>query len=55
VSKGIINFYKVLIKFSLAINNILPKVDIKGGGGGFISSLYINIVVVLLYVINEAI
>jgi hypothetical protein len=55
VSKGIINFCKVLIKFSLVINNTLPKVDIRGGGGGFISSLYINIIIVLLYIINKAI
>jgi hypothetical protein len=55
VSKGIINFYEVLIKFGLVINNTLSKVDIRGGGGGFISSSYIDVIVVLSYVINKAI
>ena len=55
VSRGIINFCEVLVKFGLAINNILPKVDIRGGGGGFVNSLYIDIVAVLSYVIDEAI
>jgi hypothetical protein len=55
VSRGIINFYKVLVKFSPVINNILLKVDIKGRGVGFVNSLYVNIVVVLLYVIDKAI
>jgi hypothetical protein len=55
VSKGIINFYEVLVKFSPAINNILLKVDIRGEGGGFVSSSYINVVAVLSYVIDEAI
>jgi hypothetical protein len=55
VSRGIINFYKVLVKFSLVINNTLFKVDIRGEGGGFVGSLYIDVVTVLSYVINEAI
>jgi hypothetical protein len=55
VSRGIVNFCEVLVKFGLVINNILPKVDIRGGGSGFVGSLYINIVAVLLYVIDEAI
>ena len=55
MSRGIINFYKVLVKFSLVINNILFKIDIKRGGGGFVGSSYINVVAVLLYVIDKAI
>jgi hypothetical protein len=55
VSRGIINFYKVLVKFSPVINNILLKVDIRGRGVGFVNSLYVNVVVVLLYVIDKAI
>jgi hypothetical protein len=55
MSRGIINFYKVLVKFSLVINNTLFKVDIREGGGGFVGSSYINIVAVLSYVIDEAI
>jgi hypothetical protein len=55
VSKGIINFCEVLIKFGLAINNTLSKVDIRGGGGGFVGSSYIDVVAVLLYVVDEAI
>jgi len=55
VSRGIVNFCEVLIKFGLVINNTLPKVDIRGGGGGFVGSSYINIVAVLSYVIDKAI
>ena len=55
MSRSIINFYEVLVKFSLVINNTLSKVDIRGGGGGFVGSLYINVVAVLSYVIDEAI
>ena len=55
MSRGIINFYKVLVKFSLVINNTLLKVDIRGGGGGFVGSSYIDVVAVLSYVIDEAI
>jgi hypothetical protein len=55
VSRGIINFYKVLVKLSPVINNILLKVDIRGRGVGFVNSLYVNVVVVLLYVIDKAI
>jgi hypothetical protein len=55
VSRGIINFYKVLVKFSPVINNTLLKIDIKRGGGGFVGSSYINVVAVLSYVINKAI
>ena len=55
MSRGIINFYEVLVKFSLVINNTLLKVNIRGGGGGFVGSSYINVVAVLSYVIDEAI
>ena len=55
MSRGIINFYKVLIKFSLVINNTLSKVDIRGRGGGFVGSSYIDVVAVLSYVIDKAI
>jgi hypothetical protein len=55
VSRGIINFYEVLVKFSLVINNTLFKVDIRGGGGSFVGSLYIDVVAVLSYVIDKAI
>jgi hypothetical protein len=55
VSRGIINFCKVLVKFGLVINNTLLKVDIRGGGGSFVGSSYINVVAVLSYVIDEAI
>ena len=55
MSRGIINFCEVLVKFSLVINNTLLKVDIRGGGGGFVGSSYIDVVAVLSYVINKAI
>ena len=55
MSKGIINFYKVLVKFSLVINNILFKVNIRERGSGFVSSSYINVVAVLSYMINKTI
>ena len=55
VSRGIINFYEVLVKFSPVINNTLFKVDIRRGGGSFVGSSYIDVVTVLSYVIDEAI
>ena len=55
MNRSIINFYEVLVKFSLVINNTLFKVDIKRGGGGFVGSLYIDIVAVFSYVIDKAI
>ena len=57
VSRGIINFSKVFVEFSLVVNNTLLEVDIRGRGDGFITirSLCINIVTVLLYVIDKVI
>ena len=55
MSRGIINFCEVLVKFSSVINNTLFKVDIRRGGGSFVGSSYIDVVTVLSYVIDEAI
>jgi hypothetical protein len=55
VSKGIVDFYEVFVKFSLIINNIFFEVDIKRRDVGFVSNMCVNIVAVLSYVVDEVI
>jgi hypothetical protein len=55
VCRGIIKDYKVVIEFSLAINNIYLKVKVSVRGGGDIISSTINLIVMPLDVVNKAI
>jgi hypothetical protein len=55
VHKGIIKDYKVVVKFSLVINNICLKVKVSVKGGGDVISLIINLVVMPLDMVNKAI
>ena len=55
MSKGIVDFYEVFVKFSLVINNIFLKVDIKRKSVDFVNSVYVDVVAVLLYVVDKAI
>ena len=55
MSRNIIDFYKVFVKFSLIINNIFLKINIKGRGVNFVNSIYIDVITVLLYIVDKAI
>lgn len=57
VSRGIVDFYKVFVKFGPAVNNALPKVDIGLRGKGFVAVVgsCINVVAVRSYMVDEAI
>ena len=53
--RGIIKDYKVVVKFSLAINNTRLKVKVSVKGGGDVISLIINLVAMPLDMVNKAI
>ena len=53
--RGIIKDYKVVIKFSLIINNTRLKIKVGVKGGGNIVSSTINLVAMPLNVVNKAI
>jgi hypothetical protein len=55
VRRSIIKDYKVVVEFSLAINDIRLKVKVGIRGGGDIVNLIINLVVIPLDVVNKAI
>jgi hypothetical protein len=55
VCRGIIKDCKVVVKFSLVINDICLKVKVSVRGGGNIISLTINLVIIPLDVVNKAI
>jgi hypothetical protein len=55
VRRGIIKDYKVVIEFSLIINNICLKVKVSVRGSSDIISLTINLVAMPLDVVNKAI
>jgi hypothetical protein len=55
VHRGIIKNYKVVVKFSLAINNIYLKVKVSIRGSSNVISLTINLVAMPLDVVNKAI
>ena len=55
MSRGIVDFCEVFVKFGPVINNIFPEVDIRGRGVDFVSSVCVDVVAVLSYVVDEAI
>jgi hypothetical protein len=55
VRKGIIKDYKVVVEFSLVINNIRLKVKVGIRGGSDVISSTINLVIMPLDVVNKAI
>jgi hypothetical protein len=55
VHRGIIKDYKVVVEFSLVINNIYLKVKVGIRGGGNIVSSTINLITMPLDIVNKAI
>jgi hypothetical protein len=55
VSRGIVDFCEVFVKFSPVINNIFLEVDIKGRGVNFVNNTCVDVVAVLSYVVDKAI
>jgi hypothetical protein len=53
--RGIIKDYKVVVEFSLVINNIRLKVKVSIKGGGDVVSSTINLVAMSLDIVNKTI